>query len=93
MSKIRELTYNYWREAMLFRCAKTFGDRLCPFCQWPYEDNAEYVDIGVGYQQVTGNYCDNPDCGASEQGMYEYDESTNDFLHGWVRPKCDPGPK
>lgn len=38
----------------------------CRWCGKPTE--AEFVDIGVGYQQVTGGRC--WDCGADEMGPY-----------------------
>ena len=72
---------------MLDRCSKE-PDRICPFCSEQYNENAEYVDIGVGYQQVTANYCHNPDCGAVERGSYdEYDLDLVELKDGWVRAK------
>jgi hypothetical protein len=84
--KIRKLTFDFWRDALLETCAKE-PERLCPFCGETWQDTAEYVDIGVGYQQVTANYCENPECGAQQAGMYEYDPKDFDFAGGWVRAK------
>jgi hypothetical protein len=69
---------------MLDRCVKE-PDRTCPFCGEVWTDTAEYVDIGVGYQQVTANYCQG--CDASQAGMYDYDPKDFDFAGGWVRAK------
>lgn len=33
----------------------------CPVCKLEFEENCEYVDIGVGFQQVTPNQCPNYD--------------------------------
>ena len=57
----------------------------CPYCGLTFDDNAEYVDVGVGGRgvQVTGNRCDR--CGASEVGGYK----TSDQLaiaFGWFPP-------
>jgi len=72
---------------MLERCGKE-PDRICPFCGEMYSDNAEYVDVGVGSQQVTAMYCENPECGATEQGSYyEYDPDNFELKDGWVRAK------
>lgn len=38
----------------------------CPFCGTPC-DNAEFVDIEVGFVQCSPNYCEK--CGAHEMGM------------------------
>lgn len=82
--------YEDWRKKMIEQCEK-LPNRICPFCGDVYDDNAEYVDVGVGHVQVTANYCEN--CGASEQGAYEYDEEKFDFKGGWVRSKEEPEPK
>ena len=62
-------------------------NRTCPFCEEVYEDNAEYVDVGVGGYgvQVTPNVCE--ECGAQQQGAYDYDSKDFEFASGWVRPK------
>ena len=87
MERIRGLMYEDWRMAMMEMCVK-LPDRRCPFCDEVYEDTAEYVYIDLGYsQQVTPNYCENEECGAQEQGAYEYDSEHYEFAHGWVRPK------
>ena len=64
-------------------------DRTCPFCGEVYEDNAEYVDVGVGGRgvQVTANVCEN--CGAQEQGCYKYEGDEWEFSGGWVRHKYE----
>lgn len=59
----------------------------CPFCEHYIDDTAEYVAIGVGWQQVTPNYCDNEECGASELGHYSMDNATQVYRSGWVRDK------
>jgi len=57
-------------------------DIKCPYCGGP--TYAEYVDIGVGMQQVTGHMCEV--CQAVEAGPYcditkdDYDNNT-----GWFR--------
>ena len=80
--------YEEWRLAML-EMSDRLPDRMCPFCEEVYDDIAEYVDVGVGGRgvQVTPNHCENPDCGAWEQGAYTYDASEYEFAYGWVRPK------
>lgn len=43
-----------------------------PACRWCYHStDAEYVDVGVGYVQVSGGQCWN--CGAYEMGPYMTD--------------------
>lgn len=42
---------------------------LCRWCSTP--TYAEFVDVGVGYVQVTGGEC--PACGALERGPYMND--------------------
>lgn len=40
-----------------------------PKCRWCGEEtDAEYVDVGVGWQQVTGGDCR---CGGHEMGPYQ----------------------
>jgi hypothetical protein len=80
--------YDGWREAMIELCDKP-PNRSCPFCGEIYEDNAEYVDVGVGSVQVTANVCENPDCGAQEQGCYVYEGEQWEFESGWVRHKYE----
>ena len=83
---IHEKLYPHWREAMLRMCDQ-LPNRTCPFCEEVYEDNAEYVDVGVGGYgvQVTPNVCE--ECGAQQQGAYDYDSKDFEFASGWVRPK------
>jgi hypothetical protein len=81
-------TYDVWRAKILDLCLR-LPARMCPFCGEIYEDTAEYVDVGVGSVQVTGNYCDNPECGAQEQGQYKYEGDEWEFCCGWVRHKYD----
>jgi hypothetical protein len=40
----------------------------CPYCGFT-ECEADFVDIGVGYQQCGPYYC--PECGAVEMGAYD----------------------
>lgn len=43
-----------------------------PLCRWcDAVTDAEFVDVGVGYVQVTGGECRN--CGAHERGPYMND--------------------
>jgi hypothetical protein len=56
----------------------------CPFCDDTFPRNCEYVDIGVGHQQVSANYCEN--CGAWEMGAFGPDGSV-DQKDGWQRIK------
>jgi len=79
------MLYEDWRDAILEMCDK-LPDRICPFCEEVYDDIAEYVDVGVGKVQVTGNHCENPACGAWELGAYTCPED-HDYQSGWVRPK------
>lgn len=87
----QDLLYDAWREAMLKACDK-LPDRTCPFCGEVYDNDAEYVDVGVGKVQVTGNHCENPACRAWELGAYEYDPKALDYLAGWVRSKYPDQP-
>ena len=54
----------------------------CPYCgELTY---AEYVDIGVGFQQVTGHSCEG--CHAVEAGPYcDTDVSEYDSHTGWFK--------
>jgi hypothetical protein len=56
----------------------------CPFCGSPWVD-AEFVDIGVGMQQVTGAICF--DCEASQDDDGEWHEGPNSPPKGGVAPK------
>ena len=75
--------YIKFRDRLLENCVNTAS--TCPFCEEPYEDIAEYVDVGVGGHgvQVTPNYC--AACGASQTGHYELDPSLYEFKCGWHR--------
>ena len=75
----------------MLRMCDQLPNRTCPFCEEVYEDNAEYVDVGVGSVQVTGNYCENPACGAWELGAYACPDD-HEAKSGWVRPKYKPTP-
>lgn len=55
----------------------------CPYCGLVFEENAEYVNVGVGCIQVTGNACDR--CGASEQGAYG-DRGGPEVAFAWFPP-------
>lgn len=57
----------------------------CPFCGYRFTENCEYVDIGVGMQQVTANYC--PACGAEEIGLRADSlmSETMAVKHSWMR--------
>lgn len=54
----------------------------CPYCHEKFEENCEYVDIGVGMQQCSPNYC--PKCGACEIGM-SGNGTPEERLVGWTR--------
>ncbi len=84
------MLYEEWRKAML-EMSDRLPDRMCPFCEEVYDDIAEYVDVGCGGRgvQVTPNHCENPDCGAWEQGAYTYSADEYEFAFGWVRPKYE----
>ena len=56
----------------------------CPFCESKFEENCEYVDIGVGLQQCTANFCEN--CYASEKGGYS-DNPEMVVKNGWWKKK------
>jgi hypothetical protein len=43
----------------------------CPFCGVTFEENCEYVDIGIGYIQCSPNVC--PNCKSREIGELKYD--------------------
>lgn len=61
----------------------------CGMCEQEFEENCEYVDIGVGYTQCSPNCCDH--CGAFEIGHYELDPAAYDFdaHESWARSKKD----
>lgn len=56
----------------------------CPYCGT--ECHAEFVDIGVGMQQVSPYACD--ECHAVQVGIYDDFESNQryDEFTGWYRP-------
>jgi hypothetical protein len=57
----------------------------CPFCKDEFPANCEYVDIGVGWQQVTANFCQN--CHAYELSPY-YEEGIPidcEVVDSWCR--------
>ena len=54
----------------------------CPYCGAGCE--AEYVDIGVGMQQVTPRVCH--DCHAVEAGPYDKPRDDYDPKTGWYKP-------
>jgi hypothetical protein len=92
VNKIEELLYPSWRERMLEMCLNP-PSRICPFCGQVYNGNAEYIDVGVCSVQVTVNYCENPECGAQEQGCYVYKSDAWEFANGWVRHKYESLPE
>ncbi|GEA15545.1 hypothetical protein E308F_17890 [Moorella sp. E308F] len=59
--------------------------RPCPYCGTECE--ADWVDVGVGYQQCGPYYC--PNCGASEIGPFD-DEARiltdEEKKTGWYKP-------
>ena len=55
----------------------------CPYCG--AECEAEYVDIGVGMQQVTPHECF--DCHAVEAGPYDGPRDDYDPETGWYKPQ------
>lgn len=72
---------------------KRYGDteptRNCPYCQT--ECYADFVDIGVGYQQCGPFHCEN--CGASEIGPYDAERTLSEVENktGWYGPESEPG--
>ena len=61
-----------------------------PPCLWCGEKtDAEFVDVGVGYAQVTGGKCWN--CGAYEMGPYQTDGriSEVEMVTMWTGPAED----
>lgn len=71
----------------------TYGERepteKCPYCGT--ECTADFVDIGVGYQQCGPYHCEG--CGASQIGPYDRDRplSADEKRTGWYGPDSDPG--
>lgn len=61
----------------------------CPYCGT--DCDADWCDVGVGYQQVGPYHC--LGCGASEAGAYEDAESRDDYdrATGWYRPGSPAG--
>lgn len=61
----------------------------CPYCGTICR--ADFVDIGVGYQQCGPYHCDN--CGASEQGPYDTERplTARERETGWYAPGEPPG--
>ena len=56
----------------------------CPFCATVFLENCEYVDIGVGYQQCSGNEC--PNCRAIENGESSQEEMDEiELKYNWRR--------
>ena len=55
---------------------------LCPYCKLPTEE-PEYVDVGVGYQQVTARGCEN--CGGVQIGVLDdiSELTTTEVALGW----------
>jgi hypothetical protein len=61
----------------------------CPYCQTPCD--ADFVDIGVGYQQCGPFYCQR--CEASEIGPCDQPRalSETEKATGWYAPGKEPG--
>jgi len=61
----------------------------CPYCQTPCR--ADFVDIGVGFQQCGPYHCDV--CGASEIGPNDEKRplSDDEKRTGWYGPNSEPG--
>jgi len=60
-----------------------------PSCRWCGEKtDAEFVDVGVGFVQVTGGLCA---CGGYEMGPYQNDGRLTEveFATGWQGPYED----
>lgn len=62
---------------------------LCPYCGTVCR--ADFVDIGVGYQQCGPYHCDQ--CRASEIGPYDAERelSADEERTGWYAPDSEPG--
>jgi len=68
-----------------------YGPTLCPYCDGI--THCEYVDIGVGFQQVTARQCQ--DCLAVEMGHPEEDRTKatdEERKVGWWRGPPEPNP-
>ena len=61
--------------------------RQCPICDSTNID-AEFVDIGVGEQQVTPYVCG--DCGSWQVGPYDEPQTGLVILHGWYVNEENP---
>lgn len=61
----------------------------CPYCGTRCD--ADFVDIGVGYQQCGPYHCEA--CGASEIGPNDKDRplSADEKRTGWYTPNSEPG--
>jgi hypothetical protein len=61
----------------------------CPYCKFPCE--ADFVDIGVGFQQCGPYHCEQ--CGASEIGPNDEVRNLSDIERerGWYGPGSVPG--
>ena len=61
----------------------------CPYCHQPCD--ADFVDIGVGFQQCGPYHCEN--CGASEIGPYDSPRplTAAEDKCGWYAPHSEPG--
>lgn len=61
----------------------------CPYCGT--HCRADFVDIGVGYQQCGPYHCEA--CGASERGPYDAGRELTDVevKTGWYAPGAEPG--
>lgn len=61
----------------------------CPYCGTVCR--ADFVDIGVGYQQCGPYHCDQ--CGASEIGPYDAERNLTETEKscGWYAPGAEPG--
>lgn len=70
-----------------------YGDQQptenCPYCKTPCD--ADFVDIGVGYQQCGPYHC--VQCEASEIGPYDQERPLSDAekTTGWYAPGREPG--
>lgn len=65
-----------------------FMDHGCPYCGAVIEEG-EYVDIGMGCQQVSPDHC--PDCQAVQVGPYDERELTEEEeKRGWYEPEPPP---
>lgn len=61
----------------------------CPYCNTVCR--ADFVDVGVGYQQCGPYHCEN--CGASEIGPFDEKRELSEAEHktGWYAPGAEPG--